>query len=91
MIIVGRRESVLDQEVSELGDHAASVAFDITMLDKSLDGDPEKAERILGRTPMNRFGDVEDIGCAAAVLCSPAAKFITGVLLPVDGGASVGF
>ena len=40
---------------------------------------------------MNRFGDPEDIGWAATYLCSPAAKFITGVVLPVDGGASIGF
>jgi gluconate 5-dehydrogenase len=40
---------------------------------------------------MKRFGDSNDIGEAAVYLCSPAAKFVTGVLLPVDGGASMGF
>ena len=53
--------------------------------------DPERMEKILGRTPMNRFGETEDIGWAAAFLASPAARFITGVCLPVDGGAAIGF
>jgi enoyl-[acyl-carrier-protein] reductase (NADH) len=37
-------------------------------------------------------GDVlDDIGWAAVYLASPAAKFVTGVVLPVDGGAAIGF
>jgi gluconate 5-dehydrogenase len=40
---------------------------------------------------MARFGDPDDIGWAAVYLASPAAKFITGVVLPVDGGAAIGF
>lgn len=58
---------------------------------KALDGDPARKAKILGRTPMNRLGDADDIGWAAVYLCSPAAKFITGVMLPVDGGVSIGF
>jgi NAD(P)-dependent dehydrogenase (short-subunit alcohol dehydrogenase family) len=61
------------------------------MLDQALSGDPPRKAKILGRTPLNRFGEPEDIGWAAVYLCSPAAKFITGVVLPVDGGASIGF
>lgn len=61
------------------------------MLDKALSGDPARKARILGRTPMNRLGEAEDIGWAAVYLCSPAANFVTGVVLPVDGGASIGF
>jgi gluconate 5-dehydrogenase len=53
--------------------------------------DPERKAKILGRTPMARFGQPEDIGWAAVYLCSPAARFLTGVVLPVDGGASIGF
>jgi 3-oxoacyl-[acyl-carrier protein] reductase len=36
--------------------------------------------------PLKRFGEPQEFGCAAAFLCSPAAGFITGVALPVDGG-----
>ncbi len=61
------------------------------MLAKAMAGDPERKQKIIARTPMNRFGDPEDIGAAAVYLSSPAAKFVTGVILPVDGGASIGF
>ncbi len=61
------------------------------MLDQALAGDEARRNRILSRTPMARFGQPEDIGWAATYLCSPAAKFVTGVVLPVDGGASIGF
>jgi NAD(P)-dependent dehydrogenase (short-subunit alcohol dehydrogenase family) len=61
------------------------------MLNEALNGDPPRKAKILGRTPMNKFGQAQDIGWAAVYLCSPAARFVTGVVLPVDGGASVGF
>lgn len=61
------------------------------MLHKALDADETRKNKILSRTPMNRFGKPEDIGWAATYLCSPAAGFATGVILPVDGGASIGF
>ena len=43
------------------------------------------------RMPMARFGKPEDIGRAPVFLSSEAAAFINGVILPVDGGASIGF
>ena len=58
---------------------------------KALDGDPARKAKILGRTPLNRLGDADDIGWSAVYLCSPAARFVTGVVLPVDGGVSIGF
>lgn len=61
------------------------------MMHKAVDGDPERKAKILGRTPMKRFGDPQDIGDAAVYLSSPAASFVTGVILPVDGGAVTGF
>jgi gluconate 5-dehydrogenase len=53
------------------------------MLDKALSGDPARKAKILGRTPLARFGEPDDIGWAA--------KFVTGVVLPVNGGAAQGF
>jgi gluconate 5-dehydrogenase len=53
--------------------------------------DEARKNRILARTPMNKFGDPRDIGNAAVYLCSPAASFVTGIVLPVDGGAAIGF
>jgi gluconate 5-dehydrogenase len=61
------------------------------MLEQALSGDPERKQKILARTPQQRFGKPEDIGWCAAYLCSPAASFLNGVVLPVDGGASIGF
>lgn len=65
--------------------------IDSEMMRTALQGDPKRRDKILQRTPLNRFGEAEDIGWAAVYLCSPAAKFVTGVVLPVDGGASIGF
>lgn len=57
------------------------------MLDRALAGDPARKAKIISRTPLGAFGDRDDIGWAAVYLASPAAKFLTGVVLPVDGGA----
>jgi NAD(P)-dependent dehydrogenase (short-subunit alcohol dehydrogenase family) len=57
----------------------------------ALAGDPARRQKILGRTPAARLGESSDVGWAAVYLASPAAKFVTGVVLPVDGGASIGF
>lgn len=58
---------------------------------KALESDPARKSKVVGRTPMARLGQPEDIGWAAVYLASPAARFVTGVTLPVDGGASIGF
>ena len=65
--------------------------IDSDMTRQAMAGDPARREKIIGRTPMGKFGDADDIGWAAVYLCSPAAKFVTGVVLPVDGGVSIGF
>jgi NAD(P)-dependent dehydrogenase (short-subunit alcohol dehydrogenase family) len=84
----------LSAEVAEHGVRVNAIApgwIESPMLRKSLGGDEARSSRILARTPMHRFGEAEDIGWAAVYLCSPAARFVTGTLLPVDGGASQGF
>ncbi|WP_461634256.1 SDR family oxidoreductase [Labilibaculum euxinus] len=48
----------------------------------------ERSEKVLARTPMGRFGDIKELNGAVQFLCSDAASFITGVILPVDGGFS---
>jgi gluconate 5-dehydrogenase len=65
--------------------------IETAMSRKALDGDPARKNKILGRTPMARLGEPADVGWAAVYLASPAAKFVTGCVLPVDGGVSVGF
>lgn len=61
------------------------------MLEQALNGDPERKAKILGRIPAGGFGEPDDIGWAAVYLCSPAAKYVNGVVLPVDGGAAESF
>ena len=46
-------------------------------------------ERVLARTPAGRWGDVEDFEGLAIFLASSASNFITGAVIPVDGGFSV--
>lgn len=58
---------------------------------KALNNDPERKNRVLARTPMQHLGKPEDVGMAAVFLASRAAKYITGVILPVDGGNAIGF
>lgn len=57
-----------------------------TPLTQALRDDEAKREAILRRTPMGRWGQPEDIAGPALFLASPAAAFITGAILPVDGG-----
>jgi len=49
----------------------------------------ERSMKVLARTPMKRFGDMTELNGAVQFLCSNAASFITGVILPVDGGFSI--
>lgn len=48
----------------------------------------ERAETILNRTPMHRFGDPAELHGPVLWLCSDAASFVTGAVIPVDGGFS---
>ncbi len=61
------------------------------MTAKALDSDPERKAKVFSRTPMGYMGDPADIGEAALFLAGDGAKYITGVVLPVDGGNSIGF
>jgi NAD(P)-dependent dehydrogenase (short-subunit alcohol dehydrogenase family) len=57
-----------------------------TELTKSARADQARSDAILARTPFGRWGRPDDIGGAVVFLCSKAAGFITGAVLPVDGG-----
>lgn len=84
----------LATEVSSEGIRINAIApgwIETPMLHKALDGDTERKNKILGRTPMKKFGKPEDIGWAAVYLCSNAAAFVNGVSLIIDGGALIGF
>jgi NAD(P)-dependent dehydrogenase (short-subunit alcohol dehydrogenase family) len=57
-----------------------------TDLTKAAHEDPVRSGAIIDRTPFGRWGQPGDIGGAAVFLCSEAAGFVTGTVLPVDGG-----
>jgi NAD(P)-dependent dehydrogenase (short-subunit alcohol dehydrogenase family) len=61
------------------------------MSSKALDSDAERKQKVLSRTPIGKLGEPSDIGETALFLASAAAKYITGVILPVDGGNAIGF
>ena len=52
--------------------------------------DPVRLAAILARTPLGRVGEPAEVAAAAAFLCMPAASYITGQCLAVDGGFSAG-
>jgi NAD(P)-dependent dehydrogenase (short-subunit alcohol dehydrogenase family) len=84
----------LASELSSQGIRVNAIApgwIETAMSAKAFAGDPARLQKVLGRTPMAKLGKPEDIGCAAVYLASDAASFVTGVVLPVDGGASIGF
>lgn len=60
-----------------------------TPMTTGLRGDDEYRARVLARSPMGRWGKPEEIAAAIVFLASPAASFVNGVILPVDGGYMV--
>lgn len=60
-----------------------------TPLTAALQDDPQRAEPILSRTPMGRWGTPHDLTGLTLFLTTPLAAFITGTIIPVDGGYAV--
>jgi len=58
------------------------------LMDKESGELSARGRAIIDHTPMNRFGTPEDLLGAALWLISPAASFVTGVVIPIDGGFS---
>ena len=73
--------------------NAIAPGFFATEQNKALlfnpDGTPtERTKKILNMTPMGRFGEPEELLGTLLWLCSEGSKFVTGIVVPVDGGFS---
>ncbi|MFZ2737789.1 MAG: SDR family oxidoreductase [Burkholderiaceae bacterium] len=66
--------------------NAVAPGWIATALTQALQDDPQRSAPILARTPLKRWGRPEDITGPVLFLASSQAQFVTGVVLPVDGG-----
>jgi NAD(P)-dependent dehydrogenase (short-subunit alcohol dehydrogenase family) len=66
--------------------NAVAPGWIATPLTQSLQDDPARSATIVSRTPMGRWGTPDDVAGPVLFLASAAAGFVTGVVLPVDGG-----
>jgi gluconate 5-dehydrogenase len=65
--------------------------IDTPMLRRAISADAERERKIKGRIQIEGFGAPDDVGWAAVYLSSEAARYVTGVILPVDGGGHASF
>jgi NAD(P)-dependent dehydrogenase (short-subunit alcohol dehydrogenase family) len=58
------------------------------LIDKETGNYTDRGETIIKKTPMNRFGETDELNGTIHYLCADASKFVTGIVLPIDGGFS---
>jgi 2-deoxy-D-gluconate 3-dehydrogenase len=66
--------------------NAIAPGYFVTNNTEALRNDPKRSSDILSRIPAGHWGDPSELGGAAVFLASPAASYVHGVVLPVDGG-----
>ena len=85
---VGQRVKALANEWAGKGVNVNGIAPGYIATDNTaaLRADPVRSRQILERIPAGRWGEASDIAGACVFLCSPAAAYIHGAIIPVDGG-----
>jgi NAD(P)-dependent dehydrogenase (short-subunit alcohol dehydrogenase family) len=81
-------------DLAQFGIRVNAVApgfIETNMSRKALNNDPERKNKVLSRTPMGKLGQPSDIADAVYYFATNESSFVTGTILPVDGGNSIGF
>jgi NAD(P)-dependent dehydrogenase (short-subunit alcohol dehydrogenase family) len=80
------RALALEWAADNIRVNAVAPTFVRTELTLPIFGNPQILEKVMSHTPLGRLPEVDDVAAAIVFLCSPAARCITGVTLPVDSG-----
>ena len=80
------RALALEWAADNIRVNAVAPTFVRTELTVPIFGNPELLDKVMAHTPLGRLPEVDDIAAAILYLCSPAARCITGITLPVDSG-----
>jgi NAD(P)-dependent dehydrogenase (short-subunit alcohol dehydrogenase family) len=80
------RALALEWAEDDIRVNAVAPTFVRTGLTVPIFSNPDKLEKVMSHTPLRRLPEVDDIAAAILFLCSPAARCITGITLPVDSG-----
>ena len=85
---VGQLTMALSNEWAARGVQVNAIAPGYIATDNTavLRADPQRADAILNRIPSGRWGTPDDLKGATVFLASPASDYVTGIILPVDGG-----
>ena len=80
------RSLALAYETDGIRVNAVAPGWIATPPTQALQDDPARSAQILARTPLGRWGTPDDVAAVVLFLASPATRFVTGVVLPMDGG-----
>ena len=85
---IGQLTRSLASEWARAGIRVNAVApgFFLTDLNKPILEGTERGAQAIARTPLGRLGELDELVAPVIYLCSPGASFVTGVIIPVDGG-----
>jgi NAD(P)-dependent dehydrogenase (short-subunit alcohol dehydrogenase family) len=85
---VGQLTKALASELAEFGIRVNAIAPGViaTPMTAGTLADPAKIDALLSHVPMRRYAQADELAGPAMFLCSPLASYITGAILPVDGG-----